>query len=724
MYIEVAVPVPSLSPLTYRVEDGEQPSCGSRVMVPVGRKVLPGVVVATGLSKPSGLQIKAVIKVLDQTPVLPETLLKLGQWMAGYYRCTWGEALHAMLPGAGLPKVRERYHLTQLALESGQKGLAAELLKRLQGGPVDKAQLLGGLAPSAARILVKLEKEGLVERTLSLTQKRTRAFSTAGTGELEQPKVLSEDQQKALTPILTAMEMQQFKGFLLFGVTGSGKTEVYLHAIAEVLAQGGGALFLVPEIALTAQMQQRVKARFGAKVAVLHSGLTPKARLEAWMLLLQGRACVAIGARSAVFAPVQNLRIIVVDEEYETSYKQEDVPRYHARDVAAVRAREEKATLMLGSATPSLETFHHAREGKLTLLTLPRRIDHKTMPQVRLVDMTAVFDQAQRFPLFSTELLQALAERLRKKEQSILFLNRRGFAPLVMCPACKHQLMCPDCSVTLVYHLTHDKLHCHSCGRTFPARPACPRCGTACVKLVGAGTQRVEEELQRWFPDSRVLRLDQDMTRKRGMLEKSLAAFKKQEADILVGTQMVAKGIDFERVTLVGIITADTALNLPDFRAEERTFQLMVQVAGRAGRGGAPGLVIAQTHHADHDVLQMAAQHDYSAFYHREIETRRLLGYPPFMRLANIVCRSLSAEAAQKTAQAIANKARSVAGRRDQVLGPAPSPYQRVAKETRFQVLLKSPSHQQRSRLIDAIQRLNLKSNVKLTIDVDPVNLL
>ncbi len=724
MYIEVAVPVPSLPALTYAVEDTMAPACGSRVMVPVGRKVLPGIVVAVGVTKPEKIRVKAVIKVLDQTPVLPPALLKLGQWMAGYYRCTWGEALHAMLPGAGLPKVRERYELINPDQAEVKKGQAALLLERLQNGPVDKAVLLEGLPASAARLLTSLEKEGLLQRTLSLSRKRAHHFNTVTDLSLEEPKSLSQDQQGALAPLLKAVDGNIFEGFLLFGVTGSGKTEVYLQAIAHVLAQGGGALLLVPEIALTTQMQERVKARFGGAVAVLHSGLTPKARLEAWMLLVQGQARVAIGARSAVFAPVKNLRLIVVDEEYETSYKQDDTPRYHARDVAAVRAREERATLVLGSATPSLETFHHAQEGKLTLLTLSQRIDHKTMPEVQLVDMTEVFDQARRFPLFSTALLDALADRLRKNEQSILFLNRRGFAPLVMCPACKHQLTCPDCSVALVYHLTHDKLHCHSCGRIFPARPACPKCGTACVKLVGAGTQRVEEELRHWFPDSRILRLDQDMTRKRGVLEKSLLAFKNQEADILVGTQMVAKGIDFEKVTLVGIITADTALNLPDFRAEERTFQLMVQVAGRAGRGGVPGLVIAQTHHADHDVLLMAAQHDYQAFFQREIETRRLLGYPPFMRLANIVCRSRAEGDAQKTAQAIANQARRVAGRQDQILGPAPSPYQRVAKESRFQVLLKSPTHQQRSRLVDAIQRVPIKSNVKIIIDIDPVNLL
>lgn len=724
MFIEVAVPVPGLPPLTYHCPEQLQCSIGMRVVVTVGRQAVTGVITGINLPAPENIKVKSVVKVIDDNAILPSDLLQMGKWLSGYYRCSFGEALHAMLPGSAKPSVKQVYQLAEQASPRRTTGLAAMILDRLRNGATEKKQLLKDLPASAGRILSRLEKDKLIKKEFKLVDKRTKAAEPEEQVAQEEPKSLTADQQEALQAIADKIDEHTFSGFLLYGVTGSGKTEVYLQAIDKALAQGKGAILLLPEIALTTHMQERIKARLQERVAVLHSQLTPKQRMEAWTRLLHGKAMVALGARSAIFAPVKNLGLIIVDEEYEASYKQDDTPRYHARDLAAVRAKQSQAVFVYGAATPSLESYYNATQGKLNLLSLPRRIDQKKLPQVELVDMSQEYGASNRYPVFSSRLLAEIKLRLEKKEQIILFLNRRGFAPLVMCPNCKHTLECPDCSVSLVYHRDNDKLHCHSCGQQFPPRPACPKCGTACVKLIGSGTQRIEDELERCFPGSRVGRLDQDKTRKKGVLEETLAQFEKNEIDILVGTQMVAKGIDFQNVTLVGIISADTALHLPDFRAEERTFQLLVQVAGRAGRGGKPGLVIAQTAQIEHEVLAIAAKHDYATFYEREIVNRKELGYPPFMRLVNIVCRSSNSESARKQAALVAERARSAATPRDQVLGPAPSPHQRVAKESRFQVLIKAHSHQTRSAIITAIQNLKIRHDVKMIIDVDPANLL
>lgn len=725
MFIEVAVPIPGLATLTYSAEPSTSLAIGMRVVVTVGRQAVTGMIVKLNATGPKKVKIKPIVKLIDEQAILPDELLSLGQWLAGYYRCSWGEALHAMLPGNVKPGIKETYRLNPDQPAGRVPSQAKVLLHRLgQKKSIEKKELLKGLTAQAGRQLRQLEESGVVIRKIELVKRRSAVKEITPALTRDNAKPPSRQQQRVLADIQAGIKKSKFLGYLLYGVTGSGKTEVYLQTIEIIVRQGQGAMLLVPEIALTTQMQQRITARFGDLVAVLHSQLTPKARLDAWTRLLTGEARVVLGARSAVFAPVRQLKVIIIDEEYEPSFKQEDVPRYHAREVAAMRAKYNQALIIYGAATPSLESYYRAQEHKLELLTLPERIDNKAMPKIELVDMSREIAQSQRFPIFSNRLLIELADRLEKKEQSILFLNRRGFAPLVMCPSCHTHVMCPDCSVALVYHLTNDQLHCHSCGRQFAARPACPKCGTACIKLVGSGTQRVEEELKRHFPSARVVRLDQDESRKKGLLETTIKQFEERSIDILVGTQMVAKGIDFREVTLVGIISADTALFLPDFRAEERTFQLMVQVAGRAGRGGQPGLVIAQTNQANHDVLLMAANHDYETFYQREIKNREQLGYPPFRRLVNIICRSTKAALAEQAAERIAALAANGAAATDRVLGPAPSPYQRVAKETRYQVLIKAVSHASRLRIIKQIEQYQPPRDVKINIDVDPISLL
>lgn len=726
MYADVAMPIPLDRTLTYRIPEGECAEPGMRVAAPLGPRVLTGVVVGvSGRPAEPERRIRTLVKILDDAPALSAELLSLGRWMADYYRCSWGESLAVMLPALYRPVGRDVIRRISPAPGEPPAGKhAAQLLERLEAGALPRRELLRGLPAGAARVLAELLTLGFVSVETKIPRRRApRNEETAaeGTGSVLS---LTAHQGAALDAVRRALDAGRYEGFLLHGVTGSGKTEVYLRSIAHALEGGRGAILLVPEISLTPQTCARVEARFGSQVAVLHSRLSAGERAQAWSRLRDGQARIALGARSAVFAPVQNLGLIVIDEEPEPSYKQDDAPRYHARDVAAVRARAAGAVLVMGSATPSVDSFHNVRRGRYRLLELPARVDHKQLPEVRLIDLNRETDENGRTPVFSRALLEELEVRLRQGEQSILFLNRRGYAPVVMCPNCRHVLTCPDCSLSLVYHQEGDALRCHACGRSLPARPACPRCGTACVRLAGAGTQRVEEELHRFFPQARILRVDQDSTRRRGLLEQALARFGTGGADILLGTQMVAKGIDFPGVTLVGIISADTALHLPDFRAEERTFQLLVQVAGRAGRGGLPGLVLVQTLNGEHPVMALAQKHDYAGFFEREIRQREELGYPPFARLAGVMCRSEHAGRARQAAECISRRLRAAAGPRDRVLGPAPAPRERIAREQRFLVLLKSETVAARARLLSVLPKLTLPAGVKCTVDVDPQDLL
>lgn len=526
-------------------------------------------------------------------------------------------------------------------------------------------------------------------------------------------------QQTALEAIGRSITTGDFAVHLLHGVTGSGKTLIYIHAVARALKQGGGAIVMVPEIALTPQTVRRFRAHFGDGVAVLHSALSDAERYDAWRELREGKRRIAIGARSAIFAPVQNLRLIIVDEEHDGAYKQTDpAPRYSARDVAVKRAHLQQAVVVLGSATPSLESYHNATTGKFHLLCLPERIDNRPMPAVTVVDM-----RGEGGGLFSKPLREKMRDRLAKGERIILLQNRRGYAPSVQCTSCGAGIQCPHCQVALTYHSARRQMLCHYCGHTAPSPSACPSCKSTRLHMIGVGTQRVEETLAAQFEGARVLRMDVDTTGHKGAHASILERFSRGEADILLGTQMVAKGLDFPGVTLVGVISADTGIHLPDFRAGERTFQLLTQVGGRAGRGHLPGEVVIQTYRPDGEAVQCAQHHDFLAFARRELDARKTLDYPPFGRLVLLLFKGRDEHEVARTAGTCAEALRSATLPGLEVLGPVLAPIPRIQRTYRWQILLKSESPAKLNAL--ARQALSLVSgSVTISIDVDPISML
>ncbi len=509
---------------------------------------------------------------------------------------------------------------------------------------------------------------------------------------------------------------------LLFGVTASGKTEVYLDAITRTLDSGRSALVLVPEIALTAQVVSVFVGRFGEQVAVLHSRLSEGERHDEWRRVQEGEARIVVGARSGVFAPVDNIGLIVVDEEHEASYKQDKMPRYHARDVAGRRAETAGATLLLGSATPSVETFYAAQEGRLHLLEMPDRIGGRPLPEVAVVDMREELKEHRS--AFSRRLVDEMGDRLSKGQQTILFLNRRGYAQFVLCRDCGHVPRCPNCAVTLTYHAARLILRCHHCDYVMQAPALCPDCAGTHIKAFGLGTERIEEEVGKYYPSARVLRLDRDTTTRKGAHEGIIGSFRRHEADILIGTQMVAKGLDFPNVTLVGVVSADTGLNMPDFRAGERTFQLLTQVAGRAGRGAHPGSVVIQTFTPDHFSIQCATAQDYRGFYENEIRDRAELRYPPFSRLANLVVSDPDEQAGRDRTDAIAEALKTALPQDVEVIGPAPAPLARLRNHYRRHIVLRAPVEAPLEEYVaKGLAKLQSSQKSGLAVDIDPMGM-
>ncbi|MDB4866002.1 MAG: priA [Cohnella sp.] len=559
------------------------------------------------------------------------------------------------------------------------------------------------------------------------------------------PLTLTPAQRCALEPIAASLAEHEHRVFLLHGVTGSGKTEIYLQAIQQCLSQERQAIVLVPEIALTPQMVERFKSRFGERVAVLHSRLSHGERYDEWRKIREGRAQVAVGARSAVFAPFSKIGLIVIDEEHETSYKQEESPKYHARDAAVERARLQGAVVVLGSATPSLESYAAAKgeighAGEVQYISLPERVAARPLPVVHIVDMRAELKLGNR-AMFSRMLTEALRERLRKQEQAVLLLNRRGYATFVMCRSCGYTCSCPHCDIALTYHRGSHNLRCHYCGYSESEPKTCPSCQSPHIRFFGTGTQKVEEALAETFPGIRVIRMDVDTTSEKGSHEKWLTMFRNQEADVLLGTQMVAKGLDFPRVTLVGVLAADAALRLPDFRAAERTFQLLTQVAGRAGRHELPGEVVVQTYDPEHVSVASVEGHDYQGFVRHELGTRHVLGYPPYGRLISVIFSHESVamliSVGEMFARTMRERARemgyppsSAAGGSAalDILGPVPSPIAKLKDRSRFQVMVKYRGELDASALTagvlrdmsDAVKR----GGVQVSVDVDPQMML
>ncbi|MCG6795165.1 primosomal protein N' [Geobacillus sp. YHL] len=603
------------------------------------------------------------------------------------------------------------------SLPARQKEVLSFLLEKGKAASVAELQAVLGVSSAPLKALVDKGFVVLNDVEVYRDPYEHRTFQPS------EPPALTQAQEAALAKIAASVRAGEHRTFLLYGVTGSGKTEVYMQAIDEALRQGKEAIVLVPEISLTPQMVERFKSRFGSKVAVLHSGLSVGEKYDEWRKIHRKEVQLVVGARSAVFAPFENLGMIIIDEEHETSYKQEEMPRYHARDVAIYRARRHSCPVVLGSATPSLETFARAAKGVYELLELPERVSRQGLPSVHVVDMREELRSGNR-SMFSRRLLDELRRRLERGEQAVLFLNRRGYSTFVMCRGCGYVIRCPHCDISLTYHRAGERMKCHYCGHEEPLAPRCPSCGSEHIRFFGTGTQKVEEELTRLLPKARVIRMDVDTTGRKGAHEELLSRFAAKEADILLGTQMIAKGLDFPDVTLVGVLAADTMLHLPDFRAAEKTFQLLTQVSGRAGRHELPGEVIIQTYTPDHYSIELAARHDYRAFYQREMALRKAHGYPPYYYLTLITAAHEEAPAAAKAAEKIAAYLRKHLSHEAVVLGPVASPIARLHDRYRYQCMIKYKREPNLTAalkaVIDRYQADAAHGGVMVTIDTNP----
>lgn len=787
-----------------------QVEVGSRVQVPFGPRKVLGVVTAVA-EESAQAKLKPILKVIGAQTLVTAKVLRLARWIGEYYCCAPELALKSVLPeavrqedagwrerllvrvlplGGEFPKLPKRQLEVWNIIEERREILLSELV---------------ALAETTAVTVRKLEDRGLVSITNEISERDPYAQEQI---LATQPLVLNPSQAAALEKIKAAMDAcstrvppetqgrasdlgasanqaavhhQNLAGrqipsagglvhlqsttFLLHGVTGSGKTEVYLQAIAHALEQGKGAIVLVPEISLTPQTVERFKARFSSGklqtlVAVLHSHLSAGERHDEWHKIRQGRARIVIGARSAIFAPVEPLGLVIVDEEHEHTYKQEETPRYHARDVAIMRGQMEGAVVVLGSATPSLESYYNCKKGKYTLLELPERVDDQKLPVVRVVDMRQAARKEKGTLVFSPQLKEAITQRLEKGEQTILFLNRRGYSSSLQCEKCGHVCHCPNCSLALTYHRPESLLRCHLCGHNERVPKVCPndKCRNPAIRYSGLGTQKVEEVLGKLFPQARVKRMDADVMKRKEDYRKVLGDFRTSKIDILIGTQMIAKGLHFPNVTLVGIIFADLALNMPDFRAGERTFQLLTQVAGRAGRGEVEGEVVVQAFTPFHPAIQYARRHDFVGFYEQELEFREQLKYPPAARVALLTLKGrneqkvqLAAEHVRKeldhlvsgggrsapkpavTGELFGNEtnqgseavAAGSGGFSDLIVaGPAPAPLLRAETYYRYQLMLRTRAMTRLSRELARItNELVLPEDVALTTDIDPVSL-
>jgi primosomal protein N' (replication factor Y) len=626
------------------------------------------------------------------------------------------------------PGFRER-QVAVLAEAGEGAGGGASRRGRAQAAVVERLRAAGGRARVAELVRDRPSLRGAVARLAEIGLVRLEAErerrAPAGLPPREAAEIVpTEDQARALSELVAAVGASAFRPFLLHGVTGSGKTEVYFRTAEAALARGRGTILLVPEIGLTPMLVRAARARFGDHVSVLHSELSAGERHDEWWRIREGESRVVIGARSAVFAPVPELGLLVADEEHDSAYKQDESPRYHGRDVAVMRARLEACPALLGSATPSVESATNARGGKYRALSLPRRVAVQGLPKVEIVDRRAVL-RAGGEPILSPPLREALADRLARGEQSLLLLNRRGYATSLLCRECGQEAMCPNCSVSLTLHRTGRLARCHYCGHEAKTPERCPSCHGAYLRLTGFGTEKVAEAVAAALPAARVERLDRDRASRRGVLAQTLAAFEAGAIDILVGTQMIAKGHDFPRVTLVGVVDADVGLGIPDFRSAERTFQLLTQVAGRAGRGEAAGEVILQTHMPDHYALVYACAQDYESFLERELEFRRTMGYPPTAALVNLILRSADEEKGRAAMARIGAALRARAGGRYRVLGPARAPLARLRQEHRFQILLKGSRPAMRDAVRAALGAAYGETRWSgVAVDVDPLSVL
>lgn len=764
---------------------------GVRVHVPFGPRKVQGFVLGLQeTSDVESAKLKSIVSVIDVEPVLTSELLELAKWLKDDTLCFYNDALQVMIPAALraayskivhidqgatlsepfqnllskdrevdfqqiekenlLPELKKLLHLQQAEIETRIRQRSApkkqtvyhlaQLPEVRPGNAKKQLQVLDWVETNQVTsfTLPQLQQdvsvtgavvEAMVQKGYFVKKKQEVYREIEMLGDASQDKVveLTDQQKNVLDQIVASSTQQQSDVFLLHGITGSGKTEIYLHAIEHALSLEKEAIMLVPEIALTPQMVLRFKMRFGEQVAVMHSGLSVGEKYDEWRKVIRREVKVVVGARSAVFAPFENLGLIILDEEHESSYKQEDSPRYHAREVAKWRAEFAHCPVILGSATPSIESYARAKKGVYNLVELPGRANAKPLPRVKLIDMREQLKGGNR-SMFSIELADAIRDRLKKKEQIVLFLNKRGFSSFVLCRDCGSTVQCPNCDISLTYHRMGEALRCHYCGYEEQVPNQCPQCESEHIRFFGTGTQKVEEELTRLFPEARTLRMDVDTTRTKGAHERILHHFGQKEAEILLGTQMIAKGLDFPDVTLVGVLNADTSLHLADFRAAEKTFQLITQVSGRAGRHEKEGNVIVQTYDPEHYALEYAKTHDYLAFYTKEMQVRKVYEYPPFYYLTHIQISHpdvlVTADYAEKVASWLRGELSSEAA----VIGPTASAISRIQERYRYQCIVK---YKKEPNLIPALhQLLKLarseweKQGVRIGIDLHPSTLV
>ncbi|MEZ6068382.1 MAG: primosomal protein N' [Planctomycetaceae bacterium] len=747
LFAQVVFNRPLEDTYTYIVPDGlrERLRPGMRVKVPFGRgnSLETGYCVGLTREPPTSRRLKEVAELLDREPLLSEAMLDLTRWMGERYLCGWGQVLETVVPAgvkaqAGtrqivcfVPSANLAERVAALKLPKKQQRVVDVLLAA--GRPLTGPELAEAADCSPAPIQTLREK-GLI---LGMEGRSELDVATTGPVDVEADLVLNAEQQKAFDRVLRCIESGRHETMLLHGVTGSGKTEVYIRAIREVVSYGRQAIVLVPEISLTPQTIRRFRRRFPS-VAVLHSHLSDVERHRQWKRIEHGEVQVIVGARSAIFAPAPHLGLIVIDEEHETTFKQQTTPRYHAREVARERCRREGVPLILGSATPTLESLQRARDKHDLFLTLPKRVEARPLPPVSLVD-TRNDPHVSKGHSIGRALRNAIDLAIRDAGQVILFLNLRGYSPVLWCLTCQAGVQCPDCDITLTWHRDRQKMLCHSCLYEAPPPTACPKCGHPGLRYIGSGTQRLEAEVRTKFPNARVLRMDSDSMRKPGSHDEALEAFRQGQVDILLGTQMIAKGLDFPQVTLVGVIDADTLLHQPDLRAAERTFQLIAQVAGRTGRGERQGRVLVQTMNPDQPVIQFASRHDYFGFAKMELESRQRHHQPPFAALARVVMRGINETQVQEAIKGVAATLRAAiaaepepaAGsssgsswRPVKILGPAPAPVLRLRKQFRYHMLLTAETPEQLATLWRRVKSdIVVPDDIEMTIDVDPVDM-
>jgi primosomal protein N' (replication factor Y) (superfamily II helicase) len=758
-FARIITSAPLRDPLIYGIPEPfrQQIAAGMRVLVPLGRRKVTGVVLDL-LTESAVPDTRDILTTLDERPILDASILQLAKWIAQYYLGTLGQVLGTVLP-ASLRSEMQRTVIVKTENVSVCDRWAERILARLQQTK-GKAKLktLQREIPGAPLYgaLERLESVGAIEIRERLPGRREKqtaplqtasSSSSAGDGRFD----LSSEQGRALREIEARMEKGGFETFLLHGVTGSGKTEVYLRAMERARQAGRRSLILIPEISLTPQLLSRVHRRFPGKVGILHSGLSQAERWAQWWDIVRGNVDVVVGARSAVFAPLPDLGLVVVDEEHDPSYKQEEGIRYNGRDVAVMRGKLSGCPVILGSATPAIESYQNCMEGRYRLLEITERVQQRPLPPIETVDLRSKRDSkktesgSKAGPLrsspgatpssgahgpISDRLAKLLEENYRGSRQSLIFLNRRGFSNFLQCAVCGYVLRCSNCSVTLTFHRIQKRACCHHCNFHSPANGLCPGCGNLTLCGIGAGTEQVEDTLGHLVPQARVARMDRDTTNKRGSHESLIRRWEQGEIDILVGTQMITKGHDVTGVTLVGALFADLSLNLPDFRAGERTFQLLSQVAGRCGRGNEPGVVIVQTYAPDHYAIQHLIHHDYKGFFASEIEFRRELNYPPFSRLVCLGVDGIKLDEVETKSKMLGAALRKRLGKNPhadgiEILGPAPAPIQKLRNRYRWQLLLKGKQSAPLLELAKQAREFFPRSRaVRLHIDVDPYNML